>query len=696
MPAQWIPMKFRKGLDDIESGRAVKLLHNSESGSSECSDAPSVESFCVGEDYDYGGRITLCDRIRAFRMKIGLRCIGCIPDPFSYLSYVGVDLTSFYFPVCKILCSIAGVMVAFVVIVCVRRYSTVFWNFCIPLLPWVVILSCVGGYFGLLGWSTYAGVRVIMTSVIGRNPKDFDRPRRVLAAYRATGNFETDMSVLTDNAKSFIEMLLKDNRALVREAIQEGFNTDFLERVRGDNVSNGCLCAACVLSFDELKSDTVYVYTDSQRRYVICTKDQLPDDASDVMSLGKALEGTGEKKDFALSITLEQRETGIAKFLAWALGTGIASVQNRVAALFNQVDEMSVFRLLATMEPSERQKIVAEYDAMHSLNGSFREHVHKKRMNADFRQALLELLDDVSIFHAEELSEKLLDALATSNKTAIICALCHASEAAIDSLSTEIKERVHFFFDDIESKKRHPIRSRLSSRGLFSALTGELENLGLKTAAAVEAVATDTLTKASHTVEHAGDSLRDPSITHLVDILLTSGRGVSGFSDRYVQAVECCVEEGDFMGLVGLLLHLDSQSRLNLRRDYGRRCASSHADVEDPVGDDGVSIALARDICMNYKIEDAVITVGMIMPSYWTYALAIYYAFFGGFLGLGTDEASLMKVLVLNWHQRPALREAFVEICKWHGKPYSLEEIIKSEIESEQLCMMLQHFVVEA
>merc|ERR1712232_118287 len=125
------------------------------------------------------------------------------------------------------------------------------------------------------------------------------------------------------------------------------------------------------------------------------------------------------------------------------------------------------------------------------------------------------------------------------------------------------------------------------------------------------------------------------------------------------------------MGLAVLLTHMSPKRRLQLQREY--TASFKKESWYKP---------LAEAICSHHWGLMEVILLGMIRPSEWVWARTLYEACCGGLIGLGTDEETLACVVVLNWHQRPELKNALVKVCKWKGKNTTLQALIDEEIEN--------------
>lgn len=668
-------------------------------------------------------------------MKCGLKCFGCFPDPLGHLRYLGIDLSRFYGPCGKRLCIMAFVLVVIVWLYMATPARHLYGS--VPmfsLAPWIMILFALGCYLLLLVCSTHAGIRLIM-STVGKTQADPHRARRVRSAYRRIGNLDEDLSVLDANSEFLLQNLMKDHDELVREALQRGFNNDFLERVRGDVESQRFLLGACILALETPKSfgEKTHVHEDDDGKIVVCSPNEVPNSKKHI-SLDTALRGSGIKEEIALSTALLPPSRSRAVLLSWAMGKSIdakrgvnfAWVKQGLGKALNQTDEMNAVRLFVIPPLPERQRTVEEYDALLGSRGSFVRHVKEGRMNEDFRVALLALAESIAFDDVGRLLEALRRGLASGNSPGIITALCRASDTALRSIPESDKNALRVFFHSeqvrSDTEARQSAKARVSALPVApskeqSALSGWLSKcapqavdkleLIVERAEQVQQLAEQAVGAVVEAVGDLAEAIRGPRIDHLVHMLLASGEVHASqeadlgylpvFSDRYMAEVRYCLEEGDPVGLVGLLLDLDEDSRLDLRREYSRQPPRSFSDeAEDESFDVNEEyLALPRDICRHRWHMMELVLLGMCMPPYWVWARTLYEACFGGITGLGTDEETLTAVLALNWHQKPMLRKALLHIVRWKGKTLTMEQIIEREIENPHFKRLLLHLLVE-
>jgi len=720
------------------------------------SDEEAPSSTASSEDSPAPG---CCDEVRACRVRIGLRCFGLVSDPLASLQLVGIDCSRYYGAWAHCCCCIACFIAIGIVLFFFFKLQTLLGaGTIIGVLPWLFISCCLGSYFCVLVCTTSAGIRTVM-SAVGRTSSDPERPQRVLAAYDRRGDFDTDVGVLDVNSARTLRLLVKSHDEVIMDALKIGFNTNILEKFRGDDRSQHFLLASSLLGADDPESvnQRLRVIVNDKEGMDVYALDDVPPCVPS-FSIDETLRQSGVKWQRALSTVLLPMARSRAVLLRWALGQGFDApigmdfhwIKQRVGRTLDAVDEMNVARLLIVPPREELLQTVAEYDAMAGEAGTLLKHLRTKRMKSLFRAGFLALLEG-TVDSSESLRSRLQVAVAGKHKHELLQLLCRASEEFIQSLPTAEKESILGVFGENLEEDDEEIGSLHSS-----------ERVSSTTVPTSGSAPTGPLVTRSPTISSVTSSSRFPgpkirAAPGLFDWLVTRcGPQAAEQFEIALEAAEHAVEvayeaveeqaeqliehvKGPSSGhLARMLLNPAQASCKKIRKDVAnnrawqdktilskRYLAEIHYCIErkdaiglvgllmhledeqrllvqeryeDAYGDDEEdSLSLARAICtsMRRQGEMEVILLGMVRSPEWVWARTLWEACCGGLIGLGTDEETLTSVIVLNWDRKRQLKDALLTISKWKGKQYTLQGLIDSEIENASFKLIMHNLLDE-
>lgn len=696
--------------------------------------AESAADFCFQHDDDDDEHQPNCwDRMRARRVYWGLRLFGLVPDPLMHLRLVGIDCSSFYRR-CGQRCCCAGLFLTLVTCMYITLEFNKLFGYA-PILVYVpvaLVLFAFGLYLVCLACSTRTGIHAIMHA-LGPTKQDLHRPVRVRTAYKRLSDLDTDIQVLDGHSATAVRQLLQHKDEVLRDALERGFNKDFLSTITGDDESQRFLLAACLMTADDAAklNEHLRVYTiDGQTK--VCGLRDVPE-GMEPYSVDEMLRQSGFKEEIGLSMCLLSRCAGRAVLLRWAMGHSYAAkiglnltwIQQGLGKALNSVDELTVARLLLVPPRSELRETIQEYDKLAGASGKFREHISGQPMNADFRVALLALCDSSlrdQPYTADAFAQQVHLAVTRRDTKLTIQLLCLADPETVVELPQEVKEQISVYFGSTQAAQppgswqsvqssKASVLGRPSSIDsgckLFvwpgpsgrmpywlNACTAPRSVVGRycsnELAERFEVVLEPLETAAKKVKEAAKDAADDladlimgPSTDRLIHLLLNS-RSITQAGQLnafFFLEVKERFEDKDAMGLVALLTQLDIDARRQLVEEYPERT-------------DGASIT--ETICkLDWCLMELVL-LGLLHGPHcpeWVWARTLYEACRGGLTGLGTDEETLTSVVRLNWDHREKLSDALLQICRWKGYKKSIRELIEEELEHVHFRMIILAFL---
>lgn len=387
-----------------------------------------------------------------------------------------------------------------------------------------------------------------------------------------------------------LRLMLRSRERIQADAIARGFNADIFD---GDSQRH--LLAACILAAAEPThlNESLRVYTEDTGDIKVCRIEDVPPRVA-CTTLHKTLLASGGDVETALSMKLMLSHQAQAVFLRKALGRSydkgqkgtFSWLRRSIADSIDAVDEYNAVRVLAVLHRDERKKVVVQYDRLYGGPGSFEKDVSETHMPHEFKVALQHL----GGFGVEEkqLLASLGEAIAQRNRHQILRLLCGATRVSMSNIPLITKNDIYRVFG-LEPHVE-------SSRSFMSTISSAWN----QQAQAVETGVSQACHQIGSTIDHVTHeviaAVKGGDIRELIKMLLRHAKVPTEqdhLDELLVSEIHVCFQRDDPMGLIGMLMHLESDRKDKVKELFR----------DDVHGDDDLAL-VEHIVKMDWGIQD--------------------------------------------------------------------------------------------